>query len=62
MSASAPARNRFASMEQDADGTWIVYNEVTGLVCAEGLSFARARATVYELGQHYGVIERRAGW
>lgn len=50
--------NRFATAERESDGTWTVFNEVTGLLQREGLTFSAAQVAVIEMGQHYRAIER----
>lgn len=57
--------NRFAEMEKQSDGTWIVFNLVTGLpIYVEDGSKERkynyqgARAAMVELYQHYSILER----
>jgi hypothetical protein len=49
--------NRYASIEQDASGTWATFNDVTGLLVAEGLTYQQARARMIEIYQHYHSIE-----
>ena len=49
--------NAYASIEQDADGSWSVFNDVTGLLVASGLTYKAARARMIELAQHYHAVE-----
>jgi hypothetical protein len=61
--------NRFATQELQADGTWIVYNEVTGLPVGEWVgetgerniryykTYSDARGEVVAMYQHYRSLE-----
>jgi len=49
--------NRYASIERGSDNTWAVFNDVTGLLVAEGLTYQQARNRMIELDQHYSAIE-----
>jgi len=53
------AENRYASMERNPDGTWAVFNDVTGLLVADHLTREQARRRMVELDQHYAAIEFR---
>lgn len=52
-------QNRYASMEQNDDGTWAVFNDVTGLIIDGSESVTREQALnrMIEIYQHYSAIE-----
>lgn len=50
--------NQYASIERNPDGTWAVFNDVTGLLEAENLSYPAAHARMIELAQYYRSVER----
>lgn len=63
--------NRFATQEEQSDGTWIVWNHVTGLFISDGSgdpesgerhpriykTYSEARGDVVYLYQHYRALE-----
>lgn len=53
--------NRYATMEQCANGTWDVYNDVQGICIAENLLYPEAKSKLNELYQYYASIEFRRG-
>ena len=62
-------KNRYASIEQQSDGTWLVFNELSGLPVYENLdadepeikffpTYAAARTAMIELTQRATAIAR----
>jgi hypothetical protein len=50
---------RFAMAEEVADGTWTVFNNVTGQAQASGLDRAEAMRQVTALHRHYRRLDRK---
>lgn len=46
-------QNDFGSMERNANGTWAVFNDVTGLLVADGVSFSKAVGMLQHFRIHY---------
>lgn len=53
--------NRYASIEQEDNGRWYVYNNVQGLLVKECSSYKEARIAMVEIYQHYSAIEHVRG-
>ena len=53
----ALAAHNYASIEEDSNGQWMVWNEVTGLIVAEKLTLEQARKRMMEIAQRYIPIE-----
>lgn len=58
---TAEYSNRYASIEQDKDGSWSLFNDVTGLLIQEHLTYPQARKRMIEIYQHYDAIENGHG-
>lgn len=50
-------QNRYASIEMEADGSWTLFNDVTGLVVEAGLKFPQAFSMMKEFNITYGTVE-----
>lgn len=54
--------NRYASIKQDDNGRWYVYNDVIGNgIVKECSSYKEARVAMVEIYQHYAGIEFARG-
>lgn len=54
-------RNRYASIEQEDNGRWFIYNDVQGLLVKECASYDEAHMAMVEIYQYYAAIELPAG-
>lgn len=54
--------NKYASIEQNSDGTWTIFNDVQGLSLKTVPTYKEARTSMIEINQHYSSIARKAGW
>ncbi len=57
MKASKTYSNKYSSIEQNYDETWVCFNDVTGLVQGDKLTYAAAFNMMSETAQHYNAIE-----
>lgn len=49
--------NRFAEIEENPDGSWNVFNRVTGLCVKESVGYQEARGYMVQFYQHYSGVE-----
>ena len=48
--------NEFSSMERNADGTWSVFNDVTGMIVAPRASYSKAVGMLQHFRLHYRAL------
>ncbi len=50
-------KNRFATIEQQSNGSWDIYNDVSGMFIRNVVSYTEAHTTMVEMAMHYSAIQ-----